>query len=203
MPYLSLDGHRTYHEIVGGGPPVVLLHGGFCSLENLRPMAERLVPGYRVHAAERPGHGRTPDRDGPYSYTAMVADTLAYLDAVGLESAHVVGYSDGAIAGLLLARDHPDRVRSLVAISANLDPDGFVGEELHERAVPLETVALIDAQYAELTPDGPEHASVVEGSCTPCGRPSRASPPTRWPRCRRRRWSWPASTTWSRPSTPG
>lgn len=163
MPYLDLRGVRSYHEVAGDGAPVVLLHGGYCSLENLRAVGDTLTSSYRVHAAERPGHGRTPDREGPFSYDDIVADTLAYLDALGLADAHLVGYSDGAIAGLLLARDHPDRVRSLVAVSANLDPTGFVAEEKQTRAMPLDTLAVIDAQYAELSPDGPDHAPVVEG----------------------------------------
>lgn len=162
MPYLDLAGHRTYHEVIGDGAPVVLLHGGFCSLENLRAVSESLVPGYRVHAAERPGHGRTADREGPYDYAVIAAETIAYLDAQGVESAHVVGYSDGGNAGLLMARDHPERVRSLVAISANLDQTAWVGEERHERAVPLDTVRRLDEEYAALSPDGPEHAPVIE-----------------------------------------
>jgi pimeloyl-ACP methyl ester carboxylesterase len=162
VPYLTLAGVESYHEVTGDGAPVVLLHGGFCSLEVMRPMSQSLVPGYRVHAAERPGHGRTPDRAGPMSYDAVVADTLAYLDALGLAAAHLVGFSDGAIAGLLLARDHPDRVRSLVSISANLDPSGFVGEADFDRAMPAETLVVTDEQYAALSPDGADHAPVVE-----------------------------------------
>jgi pimeloyl-ACP methyl ester carboxylesterase len=161
VPYLDLRGVDSYHEIAGDGPPVVLLHGGWCSLENLRPVAESLTPSYAVHAAERPGHGRTPDREGPFSYADAVADTLAYLDAVGLGDAHLVGYSDGAIIGLMLALDHPERVRSLVAISANIDPSGFVSEDRYARAVPTELVEITDREYAELSPDGPDHADAV------------------------------------------
>ena len=161
MPYLNIRGVRTYHEVAGDGAPVVLLHGGFCSLETLREVSDVLAATYCIHAAERPGHGRTPDREGPSSYGDAVADTLAYLDAVGLGDAHVVGYSDGAIIGLLLARDHPARVRSLVSISANIDPSGFVAEDQHDRAMPAEGAQVIDDQYAELSPDGPEHADVV------------------------------------------
>ena len=161
MPYVNLAGLESYHEIEGAGDPLLLLHGGFCSLETMRELGSDLASSYRVHAPERPGHGRTPDRDGPYSYAGMVTDSLAYLDAVGLDSVHVVGFSDGAIAGLMMALDHPDRVRSLVAISANLDPTGFVAEELFAAAVPAESMARVDAQYAELSPDGPAHAEAV------------------------------------------
>lgn len=169
MPLLDLRGVPSYHEIAGAGEPVLLLHGGFCSLEHLRPVGELLAPSYAVHAVERPGHGRTPDREGPMGYEDAVLDTLAYLDAVGLESAHVVGFSDGAIIGLLLALEHPDRVRSVVAISANLDPDGFVkGDPAAEAAEADDTdddgAEEADQErrdYERLSPDGPEHVDVV------------------------------------------
>ncbi|KAA9393203.1 alpha/beta hydrolase [Kocuria coralli] len=125
MAYLQINGEELYSEVQGSGDPVLLLHGGFCSLESLQEQADSLADTYRVLAFERPGHGRSADIDGEYSYERGVAEALAYLDAQGLESAHVVGYSDGAIIGLLLARDHPHRLRSLVAISANLDPSAF------------------------------------------------------------------------------
>lgn len=124
---------------------------GYCTAAVMRPLADEL-PEFTVHAPERPAHGRTPDRPGPMSYDDGVADTLAYLDATGLDAVDVVGFSDGAIIGLLLARDHPDRVRSLVAISANLHPgdDVWVGEEHHARAMPADQSALLDREYAEL-----------------------------------------------------
>ena len=62
----------------------MFLHGGFCSAEVMRPLGEQLT-GYEVHAPERPGHGRTPDRPGPIPYDDWVADTVGYLDAVGLD----------------------------------------------------------------------------------------------------------------------
>ena len=150
-----------HHEEWGDGEPLLLLHGGFCSLEPVRALGDDLARTFRVHAAERAGHGRTPDSDGPYDYATMVADTLAYLDAVGVDRAHVVGHSDGAIVGLLLARDHPQRVRSLVAISANLSTDAWVADDYPHVTVSDEEYALINAEYARLSPDGPEHADVV------------------------------------------
>ncbi|WP_405111638.1 alpha/beta hydrolase [Micromonospora sp. NBC_01405] len=163
MGYLRIGDVDLYSEVAGEGDPVLLLHGGFCSLESMRAQSDALVPDHRVFAFERPGHGRSADIDGEYGYARGVADTLAYLDAVGLESAHVVGYSDGAIIGLLLALDHPARVRSLTAISANLDPSAFT-----DAACPvldaLEREPGPDVEqmhYERLSPDGPEHADVV------------------------------------------
>ncbi|SDO62068.1 Pimeloyl-ACP methyl ester carboxylesterase [Klenkia soli] len=153
----------------GAGEPVLLLHGGFCTIETMRPQADALAADFRVHAFERPGHGRTPDVDGPYSYAAETARTLAWLDDVGLGRVHVVGHSDGAIIGLLLALQHPERVRSLVAISANLHPSGFTFSP-EELAAALSTAGVpvaVDPDdedtraHARLSPDGPDHAGVV------------------------------------------
>jgi pimeloyl-ACP methyl ester carboxylesterase len=163
MPYVDLDGIKSYYEIHGAGEPLLLLHGGFCTIDLMTPQIDVLSASYEVHAPERPAHGRTPDRDGPISFDGMVTDTLAYLDALGLESAHVVGFSDGAIIGLLLARDHPDRVRSLVAISGNLDPGGFVAdtESSSEGESPDEDSWGIRRAYNRLSPDGAAHGDVV------------------------------------------
>lgn len=187
VTYLRINGVDLYAEAAGDGAPVLLLHGGFCSLEAMRELSDSLVPDFRVHAFERPGHGRSADIDGDYSYARSLADTIAYLDSQNLEAVHVIGYSDGAILGLLLAMELPDRVRSLTAVSANLDPSAFSTAEEHQPLVltpvrPDPTPARPDPtraadagsgtlpapkpdverlHYERLSPDGPEHADVV------------------------------------------
>jgi pimeloyl-ACP methyl ester carboxylesterase len=141
---------------------VLLLHGGFASIETLRDLGDLLAPHLRVLAVERPGHGRTPDVEGPYDYAVMVAGTLAYLDALGVGAVHVVGHSDGGIIGLLLARDHPERVRSLVTVGANVSTDAWVPDDYPHVTLTEEAGALVTAEYARLSPDGPGHADVVE-----------------------------------------
>src|SRR2546422_431843 len=100
---IELDGVSTYYEHDGAGPPLLLLHGGFNPIETLAPQRAALAPAFTVYLPERRGHGRTPDGAGPISYGLMTADTVAFLDALGLATVDVVGYSDGAIIGLLLA----------------------------------------------------------------------------------------------------
>jgi len=160
MPYVELDGIDTYYEIHGAGEPLLLLHGGFCSLETMQPQIDALATSYRVHAPERPGQGRTADRPGPISFDHMVRDTIAYLDALGVPAAHVVGFSDGAITGLLLARDHPERLLSLVSISANLDPAAFVESDGTDEEPDDDRWGIREA-YDRLSPDGPGHGDVV------------------------------------------
>jgi pimeloyl-ACP methyl ester carboxylesterase len=161
VPFLDVLGHPTYHEIHGEGEPLLLLHGGYATLENLRHLGDALATSYAVHAPERVGHGRTADREGPFSYAAYVDETIAYLDTVGLDSVHVVGFSDGAILALMMALDHPTRVRSVVSISANLDPTGFVSDEEAEHTMTAEQAAQLDREYADLSPHGAEHGEAI------------------------------------------
>jgi pimeloyl-ACP methyl ester carboxylesterase len=170
MPYVEANGASVHYDVTGTGAPVVFLHGGFCSAEVMRELSEQLS-GYAVHAPERPGHGRTADRPGPFHYDDGVLDTLAVMDALGLSSAHVVGFSDGATIGMLLALAHPGRVRSLVHISGNLRP----GDDIYrsdDEPSPSDKAATSDAapstepdresiEYAQLSPDGPGRADDV------------------------------------------
>ena len=177
--YKRINGVDLYSEAAGEGLPILLLHGGFCSLESLRAQSDALAAERRVYAFERPGHGRSADIDGDYSYERSIADTLAYLDAEGLDKVDVLGFSDGAIIGLLLALHHPERVRSLIAISANLDPSAFswssgnsgpvLGPPVHAAAGAADGDADWDEpkpdvermHYERLSPDGPAHADQV------------------------------------------
>ncbi len=128
MPYVELDGiAHLLRDARREATPVLLLHGGFCSMETLRPQVDRRCRRRtEVHAPERPGQGRTADRDGPITFDGHgPRHGRLPRRCRSCRGAHVVGFSDGAITGLLLARDHPERVLSLVSISANLDPAGL------------------------------------------------------------------------------
>jgi pimeloyl-ACP methyl ester carboxylesterase len=115
-----------YYERRGEGPPLVLIHGAFGTIESC--FAE-LLPGLARHfdvvAVEMQGHGRTRDVARPLSYEAMAADTAALLDALDIPRAHLVGYSMGGAVGLELALDRPELVDRLVfAGGAAFDASG-------------------------------------------------------------------------------
>ena len=156
MPDLDAGDARIYYEVHGKGEPVLLVHGGFCSIETMRTQIDDLATSREVHAPERPGHGRTADDGEPFAYERMAGQTIAYMDAVGLAAADVIGFSDGAIIGLLLARDQPSRVRSLTAISGNLNTSGFVPEQEADVAFGEAALSALFADYDRLSPDGPE-----------------------------------------------
>jgi pimeloyl-ACP methyl ester carboxylesterase len=109
-----------YHEVRGNGPDILLLHGGGGTIEDLDRLRSLLVERHRVVAPDQRLHGRSPDPD-ELSYPLMAADTAALLDGLGMRGVDVVGWSDGGVIGLLLARDRPDLVRRVVAMGANVD----------------------------------------------------------------------------------
>ena len=86
--------------------------------------------GYDVVAMDSRDQGESTRGSGAFTYERMTADAAAVLDDLGIASAHVLGFSDGGIEGLLLARDYANKVASLTAIGANLirkAPETFLG----------------------------------------------------------------------------
>jgi pimeloyl-ACP methyl ester carboxylesterase len=160
---VEANGVDTYYEVEGEGEPVVLLHGGFVTIDSWTPQRAALAAAYRLYLPERRGHGRTPDVDGPLSYAVMAADTIAFMEAVGLPSAHLVGWSDGAIVGLEVALARPELVRSLVLIGAAAHIDGWRPEERaeSEAMTPASLPPFIRDAYDRLSPDGPGHFPIV------------------------------------------
>jgi pimeloyl-ACP methyl ester carboxylesterase len=137
----------------------VLVHPGGADARawgpNLEPIAER----FRVYTPERRGHGRTPDVAGPMTYTLMVQDTVAFLEAVVGGPAHLVGCSAGAIVALMTALARPDLVRRLALVSGVHHRDGWRPEAIDPDTPPH---PVLRRGYEELSPDGPEHYPVVQ-----------------------------------------
>lgn len=112
----ALHLHRT-----GSGEPLVLLHGLGESLVGWRPVIDALAADYDVIAMDLPGFGGSASLEDGISPDAahLAAAVERTLDALGIGSYHVAGYSLGARVAIELAKT--DRVRSVIAIS----PDGM------------------------------------------------------------------------------
>ena len=110
------DGCRLYHEIHGplDAPPLVLLEGMGGDVpgwrRNIPHLAERLL----VVAYDFRGNGMSDAPDQPMTMSTFVDDTVALLDHLGIERAHVYGQSFGGMVAQELALVNPQRVRTLV-----------------------------------------------------------------------------------------
>lgn len=106
-------------------PPVVLLHGNGEEHGIFGPTIDAVVAtGRSVVAIDSRAQGRSTRGTAPLTYELMASDALAVLARLGVTLFHVLGFSDGGIEALILARDCPKRVLSLVAMGANLCPEG-------------------------------------------------------------------------------
>jgi pimeloyl-ACP methyl ester carboxylesterase len=162
--YADVNGLHMYYEVQGEGSPLVLLHGGVQSIDlSFAGLIPQLVGRHRVIGVELQGHGRTADIDRKSTSTALAGDVVALLDHLGVDRAHVLGFSLGAAVALELAVAHPERVRSVVPISEPVRQDGM-HEELRDPALHATSSRMPTAQdfadmqetYARLSPH-PEH----------------------------------------------
>src|ERR1700744_4394256 len=95
--YVENNGARIWYSSHGSGSPVILLHGGLGHSGNWGYQVPALIDsGYRAILIDSRGHGRSTHDDRPYTYELMASDVLAVMDALHLNRAALVGWSDGA-----------------------------------------------------------------------------------------------------------
>jgi len=126
--YLATRGIRLYYESYGSGPPLLLLHGNGGSSKDFRRTIPYFAQRYRVIALDSRAHGKSVDAADSLSFEMLADDCAALLTHLRLDSAYVLGWSDGGITALLLAQRHPQKVRRLAATGANISPDSTAFE---------------------------------------------------------------------------
>lgn len=123
--YVEHEGSRIHYGTYGTGAPVILLHGGLGHSGNWGYQVPALVRnGYRAVLIDSRGHGRSTRDSQPYSYELMASDVLAVMDALQLDRAPLVGWSDGACTALILAANAPSRTSGVFFFACNMDPSG-------------------------------------------------------------------------------
>lgn len=123
--YVENGGARIWYATHGGGSPVILIHGGNGHGGNWGYQVPALVEnGHRAILIDSRGHGRSTRDAQPYTYELMGSDVLAVMDALQIEKAVLVGWSDGACTALILARNVPARVAGVFFFGCNMDPSG-------------------------------------------------------------------------------
>lgn len=110
---------RLSVEVVGEGPDVILIPGLASSREVFRATAERLKATHRLHLVQLAGFAGEPWSHGDGAFVQPVVDDLSrYIREQGLQRPAVIGHSMGALAGLVLAQQHPDQVGRLLSIDS-------------------------------------------------------------------------------------
>lgn len=115
---IIVDGRPLFYAETGSGPALVLLHGGgpgASGVSNYSRNVDALASTYRVIVPDMPGYGRsTKSLDQSDPFGALANAIRGLLDALDIDTAHLVGNSYGGAAALRLALDAPQRVGRLV-----------------------------------------------------------------------------------------
>jgi pimeloyl-ACP methyl ester carboxylesterase len=123
-----VNGIKLYHEIYGEGEPLVLIHGGLTTIDEMGGWVQPLAKGWQVIAVEMQGHGRTADTDRPMNFSTMGDDIAALLDHLRIPKADLVGHSFGGGSAIRGAIQNPEKVRRLVVISSPYARSGWYPE---------------------------------------------------------------------------
>src|SRR5271155_2932510 len=124
---IDIEGIKTSYHVAGTGQPIVFIYGGNFGTADSAPSAHAwnlnfvpLAERFQVIAFDKIGQGFTgnPLSDEDYSMAAVVRHAAAFIKALGIPPAHVVGHSRGGHAGARLALEYPNLVRSLTIVSS-------------------------------------------------------------------------------------
>lgn len=120
MPHISVNGVQIYYELQGaeGRPVILFLHGLGSSVRDWEYQIPYFAADYRVLLIDMRGHGRSDKPKGPYTMSLFASDVIAVLDALKIDSVHLVGLSMGGMIAFQLAVDCPQRIRSMIIVNS-------------------------------------------------------------------------------------
>jgi pimeloyl-ACP methyl ester carboxylesterase len=134
MPSVRANGLDIAYEVRGAGPPLILLHGATSlGAEDYAAQLPLMSKAFLVHLPDARGHGRTRwDAGQGFRYDWLVDDLVGFVDALQLDSFHLLGFSMGAMTALQFGARHPERLRTLVVvgITTQREPRASVGRHL-------------------------------------------------------------------------
>lgn len=121
--FLELEGAWVRYDVIGGGPPVVLVHGWLSSSRIWEPLARRLAQRFTVYSLDLTGFGESDKPHAGYGVRNGSRLLYAFCAHFGLTRASVIGHDLGGNMAVKLAADHPDVVGRVVLVSAPADED--------------------------------------------------------------------------------
>ncbi|MDR1577560.1 MAG: alpha/beta hydrolase [Deltaproteobacteria bacterium] len=125
--YIQINGVKLYYDKIGSGPPLVLAHGNSDNHHIFDTLSLKLTKHFTMYLLDSRDHGLS-EKTGAWSYEAMAADLDGFIAALGLEPVNFLGFSDGAIVGLLLGLRRPTALKRMALLGANLSPADFTEE---------------------------------------------------------------------------
>lgn len=141
----------------GAGDALILLHGNGESLDYFSGQIDFFAKSYRVIALDTRGHGASPRGSAPFTIRQFAEDLRAFMDERGIDSAHILGFSDGGNIALTFALHYPERVDRLILNGANLFPAGVKPTVQLPIVLGYHTASL----FAKRSPKAKENAALL------------------------------------------
>ena len=151
--FVDAGGRRIRYLHMGeGGTPLVFVHGFGGDLNSWLFNQPALSEGRQTYAIDLPGHGGSTKDVGDGDAKEMAAVVLAFLDALSIDSAHLVGHSLGGATALLVALTNPARVSSVTllcpaGLGAEINMDfvnGFIAGKRRKDTKPVLELLVAD-----------------------------------------------------------
>jgi pimeloyl-ACP methyl ester carboxylesterase len=150
VPTIRANGLDIAYEVHGAGPPLVLLHGASSlGREDFAAQLPLFSKRFLCYVPDARAHGATRwDAADGFRYDWLVDDLVAFVDELGLDTFHVVGFSMGAMTALMFGSRHPERFRTMtiVGITTEREPRTSVLRRLTN----LERIDREDGAWAAL-----------------------------------------------------
>ena len=122
--FVAIDGAKIYYEEYGKGEPLLLIHGNNGSIESMGNQIDYFKTKYRVIIADNRGQGKSELKTDSLTYTQITKDWEGLVNHLKLDSISIIGWSDGGIVALQMGISGKTKIKKMVAMGANLRPDG-------------------------------------------------------------------------------
>jgi pimeloyl-ACP methyl ester carboxylesterase len=131
--YVTSGDAKIYYEVYGDGPPLLLLHGGYYGyISEFEMYFPDLIKNFKVIAVATRGHGKSEIGHEKMSYRLFAKDAIEVLKQERLSNVMVMGFSDGAITGYVLAAEYPSYVKKLVSMGGGINTGMYRPNSLQE-----------------------------------------------------------------------
>ena len=140
------DGVKLYYEVYGSGEPLLLVHGNSGSIADWNAQIDYFRTRYQVIAMDSRDQGKSGDSPDKLTYEKMADDLAALLDYLKSPPANVLGWSDGGIEALLLGIRHPEKIKKIASMAANLNPNAAYPEVIAMAKSMLDSIPAADKQ---------------------------------------------------------
>lgn len=124
MTFAKINGQNLFFkDSLSGATPIIMMHGFLMDQSLFEPQVNALPPTFRCIRFDARGFGLTEWDQSAFTLYDTVSDCIGLMNFLAIESAVIMGMSQGGYAALRLAFNHPERVKALVLMSTQASID--------------------------------------------------------------------------------